>query len=102
MKSSALPPLRVNPALRDEAEQVLSEGETLSAFMLESLTLNIERRKAQQDFLARGLVSAAKARKSGRYVSAARVLGKLETRLLKARRTHRSAWSQWLCRAVRN
>ena len=85
MKTSALPPLRVDPALRSEVEQLLKEGETLSSFMLESLSLNIERRKAQQDFLARGLASAAKAKETGEYVSASRVLTKLATRLAKAK-----------------
>jgi predicted transcriptional regulator len=87
MKTSALPPLRVDPALRSEAEQLLKQDETLSAFMLEALTLNIERRKARQDFLARGLASAAKARDSGDYVPASRVLTKLATRLAKAKQS---------------
>ena len=87
MKTSALPPLRVDPALRNEAEQLLKEGETLSSFMLEALSLNIERRKAQQDFLSRGLVSAAKARESGDYVPVSRVLTKLATRLAKAKQS---------------
>jgi predicted transcriptional regulator len=87
MKTSALPPLRVDPALRNEAEQLLKEDETLSAFMLEALKLNIERRKARQDFLTRGLASAAKARDSGDYVPASRVLTKLAIRLAKAKQS---------------
>lgn len=85
MKTSALPPLRVDPALRSDAEQLLKEGETLSSFMLEALTLNIERRKAQQDFLSRGLSSAAKARETGEYVPASRALTKLANRFAKAK-----------------
>jgi hypothetical protein len=65
---------------------VLEDGETLSAFVLEALTRTIEYRKTRQEFIERGLASAAKTKKSGRYISAERVLGKLERRLAKAKR----------------
>jgi predicted transcriptional regulator len=81
MKTTTIPPLRVPPALRREAEAVLAEGETLSAFMLEALQKNITQRRDQKAFIARGLASAAKARRTGRYVSAETVLKDLSTRL---------------------
>jgi predicted transcriptional regulator len=81
MKTTTIPPLRVPPALRREAEAVLAEGETLSAFMLEALQKNITHRRDQKAFIARGLASAAKARRTGRYVSAETVLKDLSTRL---------------------
>ena len=46
MKTTTLPPLRVSPALRDEAESVLEQGETLSGFVLDAVTRSIELRKA--------------------------------------------------------
>ncbi|OGA18419.1 MAG: hypothetical protein A3I63_03090 [Betaproteobacteria bacterium RIFCSPLOWO2_02_FULL_66_14] len=85
MKTDTVPPLRVSARLRREAESVLREGETLSAFMLASLTRGIESRKAQTAFIERGLASAARARKSGSYVPARRVIGKLHRRLERAR-----------------
>jgi hypothetical protein len=85
MKTDTVPSLRVSARLRRQAESVLREGETLSAFMLESLTRGIESRKAQADFIARGLASAARARKSGTYVPLGQVIGKLRTRLARAR-----------------
>lgn len=85
MKTRTLPPLRVTPRLRREAESVLTEGETLSAFILDSVARNVEARRAQQMFVARGLASAALARKSGRYISAAAVVRKLSHRLAAAR-----------------
>lgn len=86
MKSSTIPSLRVSAKLRRQAESVLREGETLSAFMLEALTRGVESRRAQEAFLARGLASAARAKSSGRYVPASRVMGKLRRRLAAARR----------------
>lgn len=86
MKTTTIPPLRVSPELRKQAEAVLGQGETLSGFVLDALNRNIEYRKARQEFIARGLASAAQARKTGRYVSADRVIGKLARKLVKARR----------------
>ena len=86
MKTTTIPPLRVSPDLRKDAEAVLEEGETLSAFLLDAVTRSIEYRKARQEFIARGLTSAAKAKKSGRYASAERVVGKLERRLARAKK----------------
>ena len=85
MKSTTLPPLRVSPALRKQAEAVLGEGETLSGFVLDAVTRSIEFRNARQAFIARGLASAAQAKKTGKYVPADRVIGKLARKLAKAK-----------------
>ncbi len=69
MKSAIIPSLRVTPSLRHEAESVLKEGETLSGFVEESLRKHIERRKFQQEFIARGLAARDRARATGRYVA---------------------------------
>ena len=86
MKSTTIPSLRVSPALREEAESVLEAGETLSGFLLDAVTRSIELRKVRREFIARGMQSAAKAPKTGRYTDAERVLGKLERRLAKAKK----------------
>jgi ribosome-associated translation inhibitor RaiA len=86
MKTTTIPSLRVSPQLRKEAEAVLEQGETLSAFVLDALTRSIEYRRVRQEFISRGLASATQAKKSGKYVSADRVIDKLERKLLKAKR----------------
>ncbi len=85
MKTTSIPPLRVSPELRKQAEAVLEQGETLSSFLLDALTRSIEYRKARQEFIARGLASAAHAKKTGKYVSADRVIEKLARKLVKAK-----------------
>lgn len=85
MKTTTIPPLRVSPELRQQAESVLEEGETLSNFMLDALRRNIDLRLTQQEFVARGLASAAKAKKTGKYVSADRVIAKMARRLSAAK-----------------
>ena len=88
-KSRTLPPLRVSPELRADAESVLAPGESLSAFVMDAVSRSIDFRKTQQDFLARGLASADRARASGAYVPAQRVLTGLRKRLARAKRAPR-------------
>jgi len=85
-RTSTIPPLRVNNDVRLAAEAALMEGETLSAFMLESLQFNIQRRAMQQEFLARGLASRDEARRTGKYVSSDEVLARLDRSLAQARK----------------
>jgi hypothetical protein len=85
MKSATFPSLRVDPALREAAEEVLLDGESLSSFVEESVRENIERRKAREEFIARGLKSRENARRSGKYTSSSAVVRNLEARLAKAK-----------------
>ena len=84
MKTATIPALRVEPALREAAQSVLASGETLSSFVEESLKANIERRKHQRDFIARGLASRDEAKRTGEYYSAESVLAELTNMLNKA------------------
>ena len=81
MKTATIPSLRVDPALRRAAESVLHHGETLSAFMEQSLRAQIERRLTQQSFLARGLASRDEAERTGEYFTAEQVLQELDNML---------------------
>jgi len=87
MKTSTIPSLRVEPGLRTAAEAVLTEGETLSSFVEQSIREGIQRRQAQREFIARGLKSSRSALRNQDYVPADKVLGRLEAMLHKARRT---------------
>lgn len=85
MKTATFPPLRTTPELRQAAEQILEEGETLSGFVEQAIRDSIERRQNRQEFIARGLLSRDNARQSGRYVSADSVVERLEGMLAKAK-----------------
>lgn len=85
MKTSTFPSLRVEPALREAAESVLREGETLSSLIETSVREAVERRQFQEEFMARGLRSRKSAMRTGLYHSAASVHGELQ-RKLNARR----------------
>ena len=81
MKTSTIPSLRVEPELRHAAESVLHDDESLSSFVAQSLRININRRRAQQEFIARGLASQAEARETGEYYEADQVLQELDDML---------------------
>lgn len=85
MKTATFPPLRVDPELREAAENVLSDGETLSKFAEQAIRYQVERRQAEAAFVARGLASRDKAIETGMYVSADDVLKKMVIARTKAR-----------------
>jgi hypothetical protein len=85
-KSRTIPPLRVSEQLRADAESVLGPGESLSAFVMDAVSRSIDFRKTQLDFLARGMVSAERARSVGGYVPADKAVVRLRKRLARAQR----------------
>lgn len=85
MKTASFPSLRVEPELRQAAEDSLQEGETISSFVEQSIRDSIDRRKCQREFYARGLASREKSARTGIYVTADAVLGRLEQMLEKAK-----------------
>ncbi len=87
MKSATIPALRVEPKLRQAVERSLNSNETLSSFTEQALREQIKRRKIQDEFIARGLVSRNKARQSGEYYSAEDVLAGLDSMLARAEKS---------------
>lgn len=85
MKAASLPSLRVEPALREAAESVLKENETLSALMETALRKLVRQRQVRADFLSRGIESLEEYRRTGVAYSAEEVHDELQ-RMLEARR----------------
>lgn len=81
MKTSSFPSLRVEPELREAAESVLRVGETLSSLIETSMRETIQRRRVQEEFIARGLRSRKDAERTGVYHSAESVHSELQQRL---------------------
>lgn len=85
MKTASFPSLRVDPKLREAAEQVLQDGESLSSFVEQSIRECVERRRAQSEFIARGLRSREAARRTGKYVASDVVVERLGKMLDRAK-----------------
>lgn len=81
MKSTQLPPVRVTPSVRAQIESVLQEGETLSQFVEQATVQAAQRRKSQQEFVARGRASLARAQERGEYYAASQELAAMKERL---------------------
>ncbi len=81
MKTATLPSLRVEPEFREKAESVLKEGETLSGFIEEAVRTQVEIRKSQAEFIARGLAAREESRRTGIYYSSDEVLAELRAML---------------------
>lgn len=84
MKSATLPSLRVDPELRQAAQAVLRKGESLSSFMEQSLREEVDRRRQQAQFIARGLASRDEANRTGEYYEPETVHAELRDMLAKA------------------
>jgi hypothetical protein len=85
MKSTTIPPVRIEPQFREEIEQALEEGESLAALVEQAVRTEVARRRDQAEFVRRGLAAVARSEADGDWVPADTVLEKLEARLAAAR-----------------
>lgn len=85
MKTATIPSLRVEPELREAAEALLKEGETLSAFVEASVREQVRKRQLQDEFIKRGLASLEEARRTGVYHEAGEVVAELKQMLAQAK-----------------
>jgi len=85
MKTATIPSLRVEPALREAAESVLREGETLSGFVEASLRAQVRQRQLQDEFIKRGLTSLEESKRTGVYYTVDETMSKLRAKLEQAK-----------------
>lgn len=85
MKTATFPSVRVEADLRDAAESVLQDGETLSGFIEAAVRETIERRRTRAEFIARGMASREEAKRTGVFFAADQVHAELGQMLAKAR-----------------
>jgi hypothetical protein len=86
MKSSTLPPVRVPEGLRDAAESVLTDGETLSSFIQQSVERAVEFRRIQAAFDARAGKALKHYKRTGISHAADAVVARLQTKLDRKRK----------------
>ncbi|ASS57688.1 YlcI/YnfO family protein [Rhizobium leguminosarum] len=85
MKTASLPSLRVDPELRAAAESVLKEGESLSSLIEDSLRRQVDYRKTQAEFIARGLAGLAGAERTGVFYTTDDIQELMRKKLEKAK-----------------
>lgn len=85
MKTSTLPAVRVEPALRSDAEAVLDEGESLSDFVASCVRDGVAWRRTQDAFLARARDAVERSERDGSGLTPQEVLREMDVRLEAAR-----------------
>jgi len=85
MKTSTLPAVRVEPALRSDAEAVLDEGESLSDFVAACVRDGVTWRRTQDAFLARARDAIDRAERENNGITPQEVLRRMDARLDAAR-----------------
>ena len=86
MKTSTLPAVRVEPALRSEAEAVLDEGESLSDFVAACVRDGVTWRRRQDAFLARAADAVERLEREASGVSPKDLMKAMDARLESAHR----------------
>jgi hypothetical protein len=81
MKTSTLPAVRVEPALRSDAEAVLDEGESLSDFVAACVRDGVTWRRTQDAFLARARDAIDRAERENNGITPQEVLRRMDARL---------------------
>ena len=81
MKTATFPSVSVSADLREAAESVLLEGESLSGLIETAVREAIHKRQQQAAFIARGLRSSEDARSSGSYHDADSVHDLMQAKL---------------------
>ena len=81
MKTSTLPAVRVEPALRSDAEAVLDEGESLSDFVASCVRDGVAWRRIQDTFLARASDAVERSEREDSGISPQEMLRQMDVRL---------------------
>jgi hypothetical protein len=81
MKSSVIPEIRVEPALRAELESVLRPGETLADFVEATVRNAIAFRRIDTDFNKRAQAASQEYHRKGDSVPVESVLERLQSKL---------------------
>ena len=85
MKTSTLPAVRVEPALRSDAEGVLDQGESLSDFVAACVRDGVTWRRTQDAFLGRARDAVERSERDDNGISPQEMLRRMDARLDVAR-----------------
>ena len=90
MKTATIPPVRVEPAFREEMELSLQGGESLASLVETAVRNEVRRRQTQAEFVRRGMTAIERTAAAGDGVPAQEMLARLETKLAKAKGARRA------------
>jgi len=85
MKTATIPPVRIDPAFREEIEQALNRGETLASLVETTMRHEITRRRTQSEFIRRGMAAIERTATAGDGLAPEAVIAVLEAKSAKAK-----------------
>lgn len=94
MKTSTIPPIRVEPDLRLALDGVMREGESISQFFENAVRTTIIQRVNQAEFVDRGIAAIELTKSTGSGIPAEVVIERLEAKLDRARQIQASKAGQ--------
>lgn len=89
MKTANIPPVRIDPAFREEIEQALDGGESLAALVKTAVRHEITRRRTQSEFIRRGMAAIERTAAAGDGVAPDAVIARLEAKVAEAKKARR-------------
>ena len=90
MKTATIPPVRVDPTFRAEMERSLQGAETLATLVEVAVRNEIDRRKAQAEFVRRGMAAIQDTVAKDNGIPADQVMAELKRMLATARQRKRA------------
>ena len=87
MKTATIPPVRIDPAFRQDIEQALAAGETLASLVETAVRNEVNRRRLQAEFVRRGLAAIDHTVASYDGLAVDAVVARLRSKLAAARAT---------------
>ncbi|MFT4242975.1 MAG: YlcI/YnfO family protein [Acidovorax sp.] len=90
MKTATIPPVRVDPAFRQEMEQSLEGSESLASLVETAVRNEVNRRRTQAEFVRRGMAAIERTAAAGDGIPVQAVIAKLEHKLAVARARQRA------------
>ena len=85
MKTATIPPVRVEPAFREEMELSLQGGENLASLVETAVRNEVRRRKTQAEFVRRGMAAIERTVTADDGVPAQDMIARLEAKLAAAK-----------------
>jgi hypothetical protein len=77
LKPATIPPIRIEPAFREETEPSIESGESMAALVKNAVPTEFSRRRDQSEFVRSGLVAIARSEAAGNWVPPGAVIARL-------------------------
>lgn len=86
MKTTTIPPVRIEAQFREEIEGALEDGETMASLVETAVRKEVVRRRENSEFIRRGLAAIKRSTEADDGIPAEDVIAKLQAKVDAARK----------------